>query len=100
MMTSQETTPVTSNVFVISNPVITPLPGVATVYNTAGVLMTQSNSLATAIGYVNTNTLAGATINKTNIILLNKERIDKSRALTRMSAKRYPIATRKSALTT
>jgi len=65
MMTSQETTPVTSNVFVISNPVIVPLPGVASVYNTAGVLMTLSNSLTTAIGYVNTNTLAGAVIKLT-----------------------------------
>jgi hypothetical protein len=65
MMTSQETTPVTSNVFTISNPVITPLPGVASVYNTAGVLMSQSNSLTTAIGYVNTNLLAGAVIKLT-----------------------------------
>ena len=65
MMTSQETTPVTSSVFVISNPVITPLPGVVSVYNTSGILMSQSNSLTTAIGYVNTNGLAGAVIKLT-----------------------------------
>jgi hypothetical protein len=65
MMTSQETTPVTSSVFVISNPVITPLPGVVSVYNTSGILMSQSNSLTTAIGYVNTNALAGAVIKLT-----------------------------------
>ena len=65
MMTSQETTPVTSSVFVISNPVITPLPGVVSVYNTSGILMSQSNSLMTAIGYVNTNGLAGAVIKLT-----------------------------------
>ena len=65
MMTSQETTPVTSSVFVISNPVITPLPGVVSVYNTSGILMSQSNSLTIAIGYVNTNALAGAVIKLT-----------------------------------
>jgi hypothetical protein len=65
MMTSQETTPVTSSVFVISNPVITPLPGVVSVYNTSGVLMSQSNSLTIAIGYVNTNALASAVIKLT-----------------------------------
>ena len=64
-MTSQETTPVTSSVFVISVPVITPLPGVVSVYNTSGILMSQSNSLTTAIGYVNTNLLAGAVIKLT-----------------------------------
>jgi hypothetical protein len=46
--TSQETTAVTSNAITIGNPVLTPLPGVATVYNTAGILVSQSNSLATA----------------------------------------------------
>jgi hypothetical protein len=50
--TSQETTAVTSNAITIGNPVITPLPGVATVYNTAGILVSQSNSLATAIGVI------------------------------------------------
>jgi Right handed beta helix region len=56
--TSQETTPVTSNSFTISNPIIVPLPGVASVYNTAGVLMSQSNSLTVALAAVG----AGGTI--------------------------------------
>jgi hypothetical protein len=52
LQTSQETTAVTSNAVTINNPVITPLPGVVTVFNTAGILVSQSNSLATGIGVI------------------------------------------------
>ena len=37
--------------------IVTPLPGTASVYNTAGILMFQSVSLTTALGYVNTPVL-------------------------------------------
>ena len=49
--TSQETTAVTSSAFAISNPTPTPLPGVASVYNTAStpILINQYNSLASAL---------------------------------------------------
>ena len=49
--TSQDTTAVTSASFAISNPTPPAVAGVASVYNTAAtpVLMTQSNSLATAL---------------------------------------------------
>ena len=51
MATSKDTTAVTSASFAISNPTPPAVAGVASVYNTAAtpVLMTQSNSLATAL---------------------------------------------------
>jgi hypothetical protein len=65
--TSQETNAVTSGTFAILNPSTGgPLPGVASVFNSAGTLMNQSNSLNTALNYVITNNLSGATIKLTN----------------------------------
>jgi hypothetical protein len=50
--TSQETTAVTSSTFAIANPTIATVPGVATVYNSSGVQLAQTNSLTTAFGAV------------------------------------------------
>jgi len=50
--TSQETTAVTSSTFAIVNPVIPVLPGVATVFNSAGIQLTQSNDLIAALNAV------------------------------------------------
>jgi hypothetical protein len=63
--TSKETNAVTSGAFAIVLPKATPVAGVASVYNNGGVLMTSSNSLYTAINYVQTNTLTGAVIKLT-----------------------------------
>jgi len=43
---------VTSATYTVSNPIVTPPAGIASVYNTAGILMGQSNSIATALGAV------------------------------------------------
>jgi len=64
--TSQETTAITSPAYTISNPVATPLPGVATVYNNAGIQMTQfggNTAIGFAVAFVGTN--AGWTITLT-----------------------------------
>jgi hypothetical protein len=63
--TSQETTAVTSSTFAIVNPIIPVIAGVATVYNSAGIQMTQSNDLAFALNYVQTNAITGAVIKLT-----------------------------------
>ena len=63
--TSQETTAVTSSTFAIVNPTIPTLPGVATIFNSAGIQMTQTNDFGVALGYVQTNTLTGAVIKLT-----------------------------------
>ena len=60
-----ETTGVYSNTITTTIPTTPPLPGVATVYNSAGILMTQFNSLNSALGYVATANLSGATIKLT-----------------------------------
>jgi hypothetical protein len=54
--TSQETNTVTSGTFPIVNPTIGGPPGVVSVYNGAGTLMTQYNSLNSALNYVITVT--------------------------------------------
>lgn len=41
---------VTSNSYTITSPTIVPLPGVVLAYNSAGVLMSQSNSINTGVG--------------------------------------------------
>ena len=64
--TSQETNAITSSMFAIVNPTIGGPPGVVSVYNSAGTLVTQSNSLNTALNYVITNNLSDATIKLTN----------------------------------
>jgi hypothetical protein len=63
--TSQETTAVTSSTFAIVNPTIPPVAGIATVFNSAGIQMTQSTDLAVALAYVQNNTITGATIKLT-----------------------------------
>jgi hypothetical protein len=52
--TSAETTAVTSNTFAIINPIIPSIPGVATVFNNAGIQLTQTNDLIAAINAVTT----------------------------------------------
>jgi hypothetical protein len=60
--TAAETTGVYSNTITTTIPTTNALPGVAAVYNSAGIFMTQSNDLAVAIAYVTTNSLTSATI--------------------------------------
>jgi len=66
VVTSQETNAITSSMFAIVNPTIGGPPGVVSVYNNAGTLMNQFNSLNSALNYVIANNLSGATIKLTN----------------------------------
>ncbi len=61
LKTATETTAITAGTFTTIVPVPPILPGVASVYNSAGVLMSTSNSLTTALGAV----LAGGSITLT-----------------------------------
>jgi len=63
LSTAAEPTVVASNVITITNPTTGPLPGIASVYNSAGILLTQSNDLATALAFV--QSLTGANIKLT-----------------------------------
>jgi hypothetical protein len=63
--TAAEPTAVTSNVITTTATTATALPGVASVYNSAGALMTTSNDLATALTAVQSQSLTGATIKLT-----------------------------------
>jgi hypothetical protein len=64
--TSQEPSAVPSGAFSIVNPSTGGPPGVVSVYNSAGTMMTQYNSLNSALNYVIANNLSGATIKLTN----------------------------------
>jgi hypothetical protein len=63
--TAAEPTAVTSNVITTTATTATALPGIASVYNSAGALMTTSNDLATALTAVQSQSLVGATIKLT-----------------------------------
>jgi len=65
--TSEETNAVTSGTRAIVNPTTGGPPGVVSVYNSAGTLMTQYNSLNSALNYVITNNISGATIKLTKV---------------------------------
>jgi hypothetical protein len=65
LSTAAEPTAVTSNIITITNPTTGPLPGIASVYNRAGTLITSSNDLAAALAAVQSQTLAGAVIKLT-----------------------------------
>jgi hypothetical protein len=60
-----ETTGVYSNTITTTIPTTPPLPGVASVYNSAGIFMNQYNSLNSALGFVIAQSLSGATIKLT-----------------------------------
>jgi hypothetical protein len=63
LMTSAETTAITVGSVTTTVPVITPLPGVATVWNTAGIEVFQTNLFDAAVGML--TTYPGATIKLT-----------------------------------
>lgn len=63
--TAAESTAVTSNVITTTATTATGLAGIASVYNSAGALITTSNDLATALTAVQSQSLAGATIKLT-----------------------------------
>jgi hypothetical protein len=65
LMTSAETTAITVGSVTTTVPVVTPLPGTASVYNTAGILMFQSISFKSALDYVTAAALDKTTIKLT-----------------------------------
>jgi hypothetical protein len=63
--TAAESTAVASNIITTTNPTTGSVPGIASVYNSAGSLITSSNDLAAALAAVQSQTLTGATIKLT-----------------------------------
>jgi len=65
LSTAAEPTVVASNIITTTAPTTGPIPGVASVYNSAGTLVTSNNDLAAALAAVQSQTLTGASIKLT-----------------------------------